>query len=107
MSDETQALTDALLHYGNETIDVRPDVDDVEPMTRFQALAFNIWRMALGHQQEIGNKIIEHKPDKWAMKLLVDKLWTKDAEDEAGRSLAERLGEFDADEINKITKHNG
>lgn len=102
---EKRDLTESLLSFGHEQVDIRPDKNEVETMSRFEALAFMLWRLALGFTEQIGTKRIEHKPDKWAIKLLVDKLWSESpGDDNSGRTLADKLKEFDPQQVNEILK---
>jgi hypothetical protein len=106
----TRALTSELKKLASE---VHTITNDGTPVTREQALADMIWKLALGwtevQRDEEGNaKKVIHPPVAWAMQYLFERIEGKApqaiTEDGGGIKAADRVRELAKDRINGLAR---
>lgn len=102
-------LTSFLRKIAEEKTEFCVDGED-EMVTKAEALARLVWRMALGYKAEVqiigeGIKEIEHKPDRGMMSILFDRIEgrTVPATEVGGekKTVADKVSEQGADRIAK------
>jgi hypothetical protein len=89
--------------------------EEADIVTKAEALARNIWKMALGYVEEIeqwdglkmvGVKKVNHRPDKSMMELLLERMEGRvpNAQDgdEVKDKIPERVSEQTKDRVNKL-----
>jgi len=106
----TRALTNELRKLAAE---VHTITNDGTPVTREQALADMIWKLALGWTETVldeeGNrKKVTHPPVAWAMQYLFERIEGKApqaiVEDAGGIKAADRVRELAKDRINSLAR---
>lgn len=82
-------------------------------VTKAEALARHIWKLALGYTERVGKeeeKEVEHKPDKWAIALLFNRIEGKvktTENDATGKTtLADRVSEQRKKQLNALANES-
>jgi len=117
-------LSKFIKEIANETHDdpvIKAKGEEAVMLTKAEAVARYIWKLALGYEEtedvfdktgkKIGIKPVRHRPDKWAINLIWDRLEgrvgaadLKSSDDKA--SLAKKISDQGKKRLNQIAKQS-